>query len=161
MNKENLYQTPESNLGSGVSGDVIYAGFWIRVLASLIDTVLLLLVIVPLLTAIYGKGYWFSEPKGNILWDILLNYILPAIIIIVFWLYKSATPGKIVLGLKVISLGSKSELSAGQSIGRYFSYYLSLIPLFAGFISIAFDERKQGWHDKLANTAVVKIEKKG
>jgi uncharacterized RDD family membrane protein YckC len=44
----------------------------------------------------------------------------------------------------------------GQSLVRYFGYFASCIPLFAGFIWIAFDRRKQGWHDKMANTVVVR-----
>ena len=45
-------------------------------------------------------------------------------------------------------------LSVGQSIGRYFGYYVSTIPLLLGLIWVAFDSRKQGWHDKLAGTVV-------
>lgn len=72
------------------------------------------------------------------------------------WLYKSATPGKMLFGLKIVGLGSEPNLSVGKSIGRYFAYYLSMLVLFHGFIWVAFDPRKQGWHDKLANTVVVK-----
>jgi uncharacterized RDD family membrane protein YckC len=41
-------------------------------------------------------------------------------------------------------------------VGRYFAYFLSTIPLGLGLIWVAFDKRKQGWHDKLAGTVVIK-----
>ena len=46
--------------------------------------------------------------------------------------------------------------STGQFIGRYLCYYLSSLLLGLGFIWVAFDSRKQGWHDKLAGTLVVR-----
>ena len=106
-----------------------YAGFWVRVAASLIDTVLMLIVIVPLLTLIYGSGYWTNETLSMGLWDVLLNYILPAIAVILFWIYKSATPGKMALGLKIVDAKTGRAASNPQLIGRYFGYYVSIIPL--------------------------------
>ena len=52
--------------------------------------------------------------------------------------------------------GPGAKPSTGQLIGRYFGYYVSTIPLFLGFVWVAFDPRKQGWHDKLAGTVVVR-----
>ena len=43
-----------------------------------------------------------------------------------------------------------------QLIGRYLGYYVSTIPLMLGFLWVAFDARKQGWHDKMANTVVIR-----
>lgn len=157
MASENIYQAPDSNLMTNREGDYEYAGFWIRVAASLIDTVLMFFLTLPILMMIYGKDYWFSESMIKGVWDVLISYILPAIIVIVFWAYKSATPGKMIFELKVISLGTDSKLSRGQLIGRYLGYYLSTLGLLLGFIWVAFDKRKQGWHDKLANTAVIKV----
>ena len=157
MSEDNIYRAPESNLGVENIEELIYAGFWIRVVASLIDTVLILLLTWPILTLIYGKAYWLSESFIQGTWDFVFSYIIPAVIVILFWIYKSATPGKMILGLRVISLGENRALSVGQSIGRYCGYYVSMIPLLIGIIWVAFDKRKQGWHDKLSNTAVVKI----
>ena len=61
------------------SQDMEYAGFWIRVGASLIDTVLLVMVTGPILTMIYGDAYWLSENRVQGFWDILFSYILPAV----------------------------------------------------------------------------------
>ena len=133
-----------------------YAGFWIRVGASIIDSILILIIIAPLLTFIYGEEYWVSEAFIHGTWDVLLNYLLPAIAIIIFWIYRSATPGKMVLGLTIVDAQTGGKPSTGQFIGRYLGYYVSMIPLFLGFIWVGIDKRKQGWHDKLAGTMVVK-----
>lgn len=71
-----------------------YAGFWIRTGAAIIDSILMLIIIFPLLTLIYGSEYWLSESFIVGFWDAVLNYVLPAVAVIVFWVYKSATPGK-------------------------------------------------------------------
>jgi uncharacterized RDD family membrane protein YckC len=138
-----------------------YAGFWIRAVASLIDSILMLMIIVPVLTAIYGTGYWELETPqvthGAL--DVVMNYIFPIVVVIVFWVYKSATPGKMMLGLTIVDAKTGGKPSTGQFIGRYLGYYVSMLPLFLGFIWVAFDKRKQGWHDKLAGTVVIKTNK--
>jgi RDD family len=55
-----------------------YAGFWIRTGAALIDSILILIITVPILTVIYGTDYWAGESIFLGFWDALLNYILPA-----------------------------------------------------------------------------------
>mgnify|MGYP000057734147 CR=1 FL=1 len=156
MEKENIYQAPSSVLDRGEEEEVVYAGFWVRVIASIIDTVILLLVSSPLLLLIYGKNYWVSDSFSKGFWDYIISYAFPAIAIILFWHYKSATPGKMLLGLKIVSLGTTQQLSVGQSIGRYLAYFPSMFVFMIGIIWVAFDRRKQGWHDKLANTVVIK-----
>ena len=155
MKEENLYQAPDSDLGIPEQDETRYAGFWIRVVASIIDTLLIAVVTLPILVSIYGTEYWSESFAGGV-WDVLISYIFPAVAIILFWIYKSATPGKMLLGLEVDNLGESSKLSVGQSIGRYVAYFPSMLILFLGVIWVAFDKRKQGLHDKLANTAVIK-----
>lgn len=142
-----------------VEQEVTYAGFWIRVGASIIDSILILLIIAPLLTFIYGEEYWVSETYIQGTWDVLLNYLLPAIAIIIFWIYRSATPGKMMLGLSIVDAKTGGKPTTGQFIGRYLGYYVSMIPLFLGFIWVGIDKRKQGWHDKLAGTVVIRHKK--
>ncbi len=57
---------------------------------------------------------------------------------------------------KIVDAKTGQPASTGQLIGRYFAYIVSTLPLMLGFIWIAFDPRKQGWHDKLAGTIVVR-----
>lgn len=136
-----------------------YAGFWIRTEASLIDTILILIIIFPILIAIYGSNYWASESIFLGIWEVLLNYILPAIAVIVFWIYKSATPGKMATKLTIVDAKTGGKPSTGQFIVRYLGYYISMIPLFLGIIWVGIDKRKQGWHDKLAGTVVIRSNK--
>ena len=74
-----------------------YAGFWLRAAASIVDTVLILMIVFPVLTLIYGNEYWQGTSMALGFWDVLLNYIMPAVAVILFWVYKSATPGKMLL----------------------------------------------------------------
>lgn len=133
-----------------------YVGFWARVGAALIDSVLLLLIIVPLLYWIYGPGYFLDSDAIGGAADLLLNWVLPAVAVILFWVYRQATPGKIAIGARIVDARTGRPPSTGQLVGRYLGYYVSMIPLCLGLIWVAFDARKQGWHDKLAGTVVIK-----
>lgn len=133
-----------------------YAGFWIRTGATIFDSIIVLLIIAPILTMIYGVDYWLGESLYSGAWDVLLNYVFPAIAVIVFWVYKSATPGKMALNLSIVDARTGSKPSVGQFIGRYFAYYVAAIPLMLGIIWVGIDKRKQGWHDKLAGTVVIR-----
>ena len=133
-----------------------YAGFWIRAWASAIDTILLLAVILPLLLWVYGVEYFQSQSPIRGPMDFLISYVLPAVAVVVFWKYKSATPGKMVIGAKIVDARSGGKPSGGQFLVRYFAYIVSTLPLGLGFLWIAFDRRKQAWHDKLAGTVVVR-----
>jgi uncharacterized RDD family membrane protein YckC len=81
--------------------------------------------------------------------------------VIWFWTQKQATPGKAVLSLRVLDAESGKNLSIGQSIGRYLGYFVSVIPLGLGLLWVGLDSRKQGWHDKLAHTVVVRAKNRG
>jgi uncharacterized RDD family membrane protein YckC len=141
---------------SGLPADVRYVGFWARVGAAEIDSMLLMMIILPALYWWYGPEY-FDAPKavaGPL--DVVLNWVFPAVAVVAFWIYRQATPGKIVIGARIVDANSGQPPSTGQLIGRYFGYYLSIIPLCLGLIWVAFDKRKQGWHDKLAGTVVIR-----
>jgi uncharacterized RDD family membrane protein YckC len=137
-------------------GHLEYAGFWIRVMATLIDSVLILIITLPITTAIYGEvaadGYDYF--LGG--WDLIINYLFPAVAVMIFWLYKSATPGKLFTRLIIVDAKTGGKPSVGQFIVRYLGYFVSIIPLCAGLIWVGIDDRKQGWHDKLAGTLVLK-----
>ena len=152
---------PTDNSGSALPG-IEYAGFWIRVGAALIDTVIVVGLTIPLVLAVYGWKY-FDARTGLIAGpaDFLISWVLPAIAIVAFWFYRQATPGKSVLALRVVDADTGDRLSLGQAIGRYLGYFVSIIPLCFGLIWVALDSRKQGWHDKLAGTVVVRSKDRG
>ena len=134
----------------------VYAGFWIRVGAAIIDSILMLVVVMPILTMIYGAAYWENTYFFLGYWDFLFNYVFPAIVVILFWVYKSATPGKMATRLTIVDARTGGKPSTGQFIGRYFAYFVSIIPLFLGILWVGIDKRKQGWHDKLVGTVVIR-----
>lgn len=135
-----------------------YAGFWVRTGAAIIDTILLMLITGPLLISIYGWGYFNGDNKAIIAGpaDFLISWVLPTIAVIVFWVFKQATPGKMAVSARIVDATTGQPASTAQLVGRYFAYFVSTLPLFLGIIWIAFDKRKQGWHDKLAGTVVIK-----
>lgn len=138
-------------------GEPRYVGFWLRFVAFIIDSILVMAIVYPLMSMIFG---WDNIVAGNVntAVSLLFELVLPAIAVIVFWMYKSATPGKMIVGAKIVDAKNLGKPSTGQLIGRYFAYYVSIIPIFLGFFWIGFDKRKQGWHDKLAGTVVVRTD---
>jgi len=139
-----------------MSEELEYGGFWIRVGAALIDSLLLAMIIVPILSVVYGPAYWGSDAMVQGPIDVLLTWVAPAVATVLFWMYRQATPGKMALGLRVVDATTGRPASTGQLVRRYLGYYVSIIPLLLGLLWVAFDPRKQGWHDKLAHTVVVR-----
>jgi uncharacterized RDD family membrane protein YckC len=133
-----------------------YAGFWIRLIASIIDTILLVIVLLVIAFALYSAGLITDNPDDLGIAGIFLNYVIPFILVLIFWHYKSATPGKIITRMSIVDAETGGKPSFGQFIIRYIAYYISAIPLLLGFIWVGFDQRKQGWHDKIAKTVVIK-----
>jgi len=135
-----------------------YVGFWKRVFATLIDSLAMISVVVPIALAVYGTQYLQLNAAGKTLaFDWLMNGLL-VVAIIVFWRYRGATPGKMLVSAKIVDANTLGAPSTGKLIGRYFAYFVSTIPFCLGFLWIAFDKRKQGWHDKLAGTVVIRDE---
>ena len=136
-----------------------YAGFWIRTAAALIDSIVLMLITSPLLILWYGfDTYWKAAETNDFLGigEVLISWLLPVVLTIVFWLKVQATPGKMLFSLKVLDELTGRPLTLQQSLIRYVGYFVSAFALLMGFIWIAFDAKKQGWHDKMARTVVVK-----
>lgn len=134
-----------------------YGGFWLRVVARIIDTVIMtvVMVVIEVLWRGASDGYDTSAEEGFWLLIWLIGH----------WLYYTglhasqwqATLGKRLLGLRVVNLEGQ-RISFGHATGRYFAEFLSALILLIGYLMVAFTERKQGLHDMLANTLVVKPE---
>ena len=141
-----------------------YAGFWSRTGAMLIDSILVAIVTAPFLIWIYGIDYYAIDidPDGSIgpmykgLTDFVISFVLPAIAIVLFWIRWQATPGKMVISARIVDARTGGKPSTMQYIGRYLAYIPSGLPLGVGLLWVAFDSRKQGWHDKLARTVVIR-----
>ncbi|MDA8898163.1 RDD family protein [Porticoccaceae bacterium] len=140
--------------------NVVYAGFWLRFCAIIIDSILFILLLIPL-PLIYGFGQYLNSGPLSYLgvWHILLELILPITLTILLWLRFSATPGKMFLKLKIVDTKTSGPISFRQALIRYIGYLPSFYCLLLGILWVAFDKRKQGWHDKLASTAVIRVNK--
>lgn len=159
------------------SGDIMagaaqpqYVGFWARFLAFVIDNLWVSFVVVLVLVAAYGQNFMavmmtsadgsaqmMGAAAESAAGSLLVQLLLPAALIVGFWIWKSATPGKMVVSAKIVDAKTLGEPSTGQLIVRYIGYYISAFVFFLGFLWVAFDKRKQGWHDKIAGTLVIKI----
>jgi uncharacterized RDD family membrane protein YckC len=133
-----------------------YVGFWWRVWASLIDTALSLVILLPVLHIFEGKDYWSSLYSDTGPTGALFEWVLFPIAVIIFWVTRQATPGKMAISASIVDADSGARPTTGQFIGRYLAYYLSFIVFGLGFFWVGIDARKQGWHDKLAGTVVVR-----
>jgi len=162
-----------------------YVGFWARTCAALIDSLLLLMIILPVTIVIYGlppfefwgdllrvtseeELYGLLESRATVVEEpgvfggtigFLVSWILPAIAVVIFWIAKQATPGKMVFSAVIVDATSGKVPSGGQMIGRYLGYFIALFPFGLGILWVGLDKRKQGWHDKLAGTVVVRKRK--
>lgn len=127
-----------------------YAGFWIRLVAVLVDSIILAIIGRLLFgpqTVDFNGGGINTHGGGR--------FVLSVVFMVGFWIWQSATPGKMLLGLKIVQEDG-SKLTWQKALLRYVGYMLSSVVFCLGFIWIGFDKRKQGWHDKIAKTFVVK-----
>jgi uncharacterized RDD family membrane protein YckC len=133
-----------------------YGGFWIRVIAYLIDAVVLGLAF-GLVGAFTGIDFFDANPERFDGTGYGLNLVGS-------WLYEAvltstargATLGKMAVGLRVVT-DQGQRLSFARASGRFFAKFVSAIILLIGFLMVAFTDRKRGLHDMIAGTLVVQV----
>jgi len=128
--------------------EVRYAGFWRRFGASVIDSVIVTLI----LGLVFGPAFSNADLMTA---EGVLRTFIGMVLTVVLWLKFLGTPGKLLLGCQVVDAGSLGPMTTKQAILRYIAYFVSILPLLLGFVWIAIDKRKQGFHDKIAKTVVV------
>lgn len=138
------------------SAEMEYVGFWPRFGASLVDSLLTVCITIPLLVSIYGAGILESEEMIHGPAHVLIAYVLPPVIVMLFWIKVSTTPGKMLITARIVDQRTGARPSAGQFLIRYLGYFVSALPLCLGYLWAGFDARKQAWHDKMAGTVVVR-----
>jgi uncharacterized RDD family membrane protein YckC len=136
-----------------------YVGFFKRCVASVIDSILVLAIVVPLgwskFHAAFDPAHPLSMPHDGLL-GFVINWVLLPAAVVLFWRFRGGTPGKMVVGAEIVDADSFGPPSNLQLVIRYVGYFISTIVFCLGFFWIIWDGRKQGWHDKLAKTVVVK-----
>jgi uncharacterized RDD family membrane protein YckC len=136
--------------GAGVEG-AEYVGFWTRLAATLVDLVGIMFVVVPVTVFLIGDGWAYAQGGAAF----FVNWVVPGAAYVAFWVFKGATPGKMLFKAQVVDAQTGASPDFWQSLTRYIGFYVSLTPLLLGFIWVAFDRRKQAWHDKMARTVVI------
>jgi len=137
------------------------AGFWIRVVASVIDSFLLSLVQFTLTFAITltvgAVGVSATEDPATSLVIWLFGATISLAYAVFFTGYCGQTPGKMAVRIKVVRTDG-SEITYGRAAKReILGKFVSSILLGIGYLMVAFDNQKQGLHDKIADTYVVKL----
>jgi uncharacterized RDD family membrane protein YckC len=147
--------------GAPVTSKWHYAGFWIRVVARLIDGItigiaqaLIALLFFGTFGAQFLPSVMRSAPIGLRLSFQLLSYAIVFGYEAVFLRYQGATLGKMAVGVRVVRSGGES-LGWGISVGRYFMYVVSGIILLIGYIMAGFDNEKRALHDRVCGTRVI------
>lgn len=134
-----------------------YTVFWPRVGASLIDTIIILVVTYPILISIYGWEYFRGTDVVAGFADFILSFVFHMVAVIIYWFYRQATPGEIAVSAKVSDEKTGKKPSLQQFITRYIGYIHAVLPLGLGIFWVAWDNKKQGWHDKLAGTVIISL----
>jgi uncharacterized RDD family membrane protein YckC len=144
-----------------------YGGFWIRVVAAIIDAVIVRVVVSPIHLIFGGLGVagaMSGIPHHGIGLGLLGGGVTFIATVFGSWLYEAfmesssyqATLGKMIFGMKVTDLNG-NRISFERATGRHFAKWLSGIILCIGYIMVGFTERKQGLHDLLAGTLVRRV----
>jgi uncharacterized RDD family membrane protein YckC len=128
-----------------------YIGFWWRLFAAIVDVILMVI-----LSIVVGLLMFGSERATPNLVHFLIDNVLPIGVLFLFWLRRQATPGKLMVHARIVDARTGGDPRPGQFVLRFLGYFVSGCVLGLGFIWIAFDPKKQGWHDKLASTIVVR-----
>ncbi len=148
------------------------AGFISRFIAFNIDLVIISLIMflvvagINLITSFFNIGAFLGQVLGEN--SVVINTVEQVVILVTafsgllftffyfmfFWVMAGYTPGKAVLGLRIVR-ENREPLSWRRAFVRVVGYWVSAIPLFLGYVWVLFDQHRQGWHDKLADTYVV------
>ncbi len=151
------------------------AGFWIRFVASFLDTLFIALP-VGILIYFISDGNWFdfaqyqqniqmamsgnthaldNQPKTSFTWELIFELSV-LILTVIFWdKWQGATPGKKFLHVKIVDTHTGKDITNKQALTRSLAYIPSLLLFGIGFLMVAFRKDKRGLHDLIAGTAVI------
>jgi uncharacterized RDD family membrane protein YckC len=135
-----------------------YAGFWVRFLAIIIDAIVLGLLSAALIP-LTGAEMITTTTNGVVTVNYASNAWSTLIGLIYFvglWAWRGQTIGMMPFNMKVVGVADGNKIDILRGLLRYVGIIISIIPLFLGLIWAAFDSRKQGWHDKIAGTVVIR-----
>lgn len=147
-----------------------YGGFWIRLVALIVDRLVIgavavpifVVMILPSIIKLIHEAQMSHEPTPELISSVIATSLVYGLIVFVGqWLYEAlltssswqATVGKRLLHLIVVDMQG-NRISFARATGRHFAKFISALVMNIGFIMAAFTERKQGLHDMIAGTLV-------
>jgi uncharacterized RDD family membrane protein YckC len=145
-------------------GEIAYGGFWLRVVALIIDSFVLSFAVGILTGAIFAVIFLLGRDSDDA--ALVIGVILGVIgYLVLLWLYEAfmtssargATLGKQAIGARVVR-GDGTRLSFGRATGRHFakSYITPLLPMGIGFMMAGWTKGKRALHDMIADTLVIR-----
>lgn len=145
----------QDQFDAGLEPPVRYAGFWVRVAATILDGFILGIPITILVSVLFGWEWYtggITSPQAD-----FVNLLLWVSVTIAFWVnWGGKTPGKKIMGIKIVSYPGRQEFGYGKALLRYLvGYTVSTLLLGLGFVLVAFQKEKRGVHDFIAGTCVI------
>jgi uncharacterized RDD family membrane protein YckC len=140
-----------------------YAGFWIRFASYLID-VIPIGIVGGILNVATGTGYAcgfrgttaYQCNAGTGYIGSWVGFLILGVYWVLTWSLLGASLGQKALGMHIVNALNGERIDIGKAVIRYIGFVISAIPFALGLIWAGFDPRKQGWHDKIAGTYVVR-----
>jgi uncharacterized RDD family membrane protein YckC len=132
-----------------------YGGFWIRLIAFIIDAVALG-ILTAALAPIFGAGTVIPTNGGVDYAANALSTLFGLVYFVGLWAWRGQTLGMMVFNLRIVNASDGTSVDVIRALLRYVGLIISFAVIFIGVIWVAFDGRKQGWHDKMASTVVVR-----
>ena len=141
-----------------IENEIRYDGFWIRFLAFIVDNIAGAILTLPLVAFITIDMTQLGDPEyvADLRTKLYLMILFVLVVIVACWKYLAATPGKLLFKAYIANAEDFQPASTTQLIVRALVYIPSFFIFGLGFVWIGLDKRKQGWHDKVAKTVVIK-----
>lgn len=141
-----------------------YVGFWLRTLSLFVDSVVLSVLTIALIATYFqldldlglGDGLTPAERFERTWIGAMVAFqLLPWCLLAVSWWWFASSPLKLVLGIRIVDAATFARPTFLQTLLRLLGFIASALCAGIGFLWVAYDARKQGWHDKLAKTVVI------
>lgn len=165
---------PESNVDTTHRPELVldldqpavqYAGFWIRFVAFIIDSIMVSLLLAIPFALMFDQSTLTLDVSGSlsqqmeqlvpVLQQFLVKNSVMLVLYVFCWMKFLGTPGKLLLGTHIVDARTFGPLTLGQSLIRYLGYFVSTFALCLGFVWVGIDPKKQGFHDMMAGSVVI------
>ena len=145
---------------AGPAPGMKYGGFWVRFVAFILDGIVLGVITSALSVFALGGSMLMTTTAAGV---VSVNYtynalgaLIGLVYFVGFWAWRGQTPGMIPFNMRIVMADDGSKPDWVRMLLRYVGLIISFVILFLGVIWVGFDRRKQGWHDKMAGTVVVR-----